>query len=979
MKTYHAIDPMKTKLQFFLFFLLIISSFFGFAQNKKGRIEGTVRDISTNEVMPYTTVYLLGTTYGAATDDKGFYSIKLVTPGTYKLKASFVGYQDTTFTVDIIGDKVTTQDIEISFESTMEETITVTAQALGQIKAINTQLSSNNIKNVVSEAKIRELPDANAAEALSRLPGVSVDRVGGEATNVRIRGVSSNTVYVNGMRMDGGLGAVAPTMVGSIELSKAFLPDQDADVLGGSVDFKMREADKGFNKEISYQQGFNNFNKSFNMREGAVILSNRFFKDKLGVMCSFNYDRRNRGRDSYDTYYRLYQQTSSENSYDVSDILITQATLSKVENINTRYGLTIFTDYKFSFGRIYYQGFFANLTSDNVAYSNSYSYGNSTNYDATGFTRYEKNRMNGIGTDLNIGIVKVDAIVSLSNRSEETPDQVSYFAHNVSSRNSYGWINPTTTLQQFISADSVKHDINNTVLDILHRNNNKLTSDELGFKLNIEVPYKLGDQLTGYVKFGGKYRNIKRGNNSNETRGNFFSGTKLGWLSHELNQRMPELEMDKYVYNSIDYNAGVFVNKPYELDYSLLDSKLYFAPDFDKIKKAANAINDLLFVWRGADYNDYTNEEQFLAGYIMTGINIGKSITFTPGVRYEFETFTTTAKQLRMKSFATDDPNEQGIIRDTTAGSQVANFCPMIHLKYKPLSWFDARLAYTKTLTRPTFDRMSPQIYEDYASIGSPSVFVGNPLLKPQTNTNYDICLSFYGGKVGLFTVSSFYKYIQDQVFTYSKQVVDPSEFNLPSNPPGILYSTVVNNPYSGYIKGIEFDWQNQFGYLPKPFNGFIVNANIAFMDSKSQYPFYLRTTVDLLPVASGGLSSVTEGVNTSRTTKVIGQPDITCNVGLGYQIGGFSGRISYYYQGFTFTDQVDLANVSRDVNIEPYSRVDVQLSQKIKSLKGLTFYLNISNLTNVHDTRIYTYHPKLIRSDEVYGSSASLGLRFKF
>ena len=979
MKTYHAIGPLKTKLQIFLTFLLIISSSFGFAQNKKGRIEGIVTDINTNEMMPYTTVYLVGTTYGATTDDKGYYSIKLVNPGTYKLKATFIGYQDTIFTVVIISDKVTTQDIKISFASTMGETVVVTAQALGQIKAINTQLSSNNIKNVVSEAKIRELPDANAAEALSRLPGVSVDRVGGEATNIKIRGVSSNTVYVNGMRLEGGLGAIAPTMVGSIELSKAFLPDQDADVLGGSVDFKMREAENGFKKEISFQQGFNNFNKSFNMREGSIILSNRFFKDKLGVMCSINYDRKNRGRDSYYTNYRLYQQVSSANSYDVSDLLIQQAMLNKVENINTRYGLTLFTDYKFNLGKIYYQGFFANLNSDNVEYSNSYSYGNTTNYDATGYRKLEKNMMNGIGTDLTIGTVKVDAIASISKRSEETPDQVSYFAHNVSSRRSFGWIDPTTTLQKFISADSVKHDINNTVLDILHRNNNKSTSDELGIKLNIEIPYRLGDKLTGYIKFGGKFRDINRGNDNNETRGNFFSGTKLGWISPELNNRLPELEMNKYIYNSIDYNAGVFVNKPYEHDYSLLDSKLYFVPDFDKIRKAANSIKDLLFVWRGADYNDYTNEEQFLAGYLMTGINIGKSITFTPGVRYEFESFTTTAKHLRMKSFATDDPNEQGIINDITAGSHTANLCPMIHLKYKPFKWFDARLAYTKTLTRPTFDRMSPQIYEDYASIGSPSVFVGNPLLRPQNNTNYDICLSIYGGKVGLFTISPFYKSIQNQVFTYSKRVVDPSEFNLPINPPGILYSSVINNPYNGYIKGIEFDWQNQFAYLPKPFNGFIVNANVAFMNSKSQYPFYLRTTVDLLPVASGGLSSVTEGVNTSRTTKVIGQPDITCNVGLGYQIGGFSGRVSYYYQGFTFTDQVDLANISRDVNIAPYSRVDVQLSQKIKPVKGLTLYLNISNLTNVHDTRVYTYHPSLVRSDEVYGASASLGLRLKF
>ncbi len=65
----------------------------------------------------------------------------------------------------------------------------VTAQAYGQLKAINTQITSPIIKNVVSDEKIKELPDANAAEALSRLPGVSVYREGGEAVAINIRGV----------------------------------------------------------------------------------------------------------------------------------------------------------------------------------------------------------------------------------------------------------------------------------------------------------------------------------------------------------------------------------------------------------------------------------------------------------------------------------------------------------------------------------------------------------------------------------------------------------------------------------------------------------------------------------------------------------------------------------------------------------------------------------------------------------------------
>ncbi len=75
------------------------------------------------------------------------------------------------------------------------------------------------------------------------------------------------------------------------------MADQDADVLGGNVEFKMREALPGFKKDIWVRTGYNGFTNSFKMQDISVLLSNRFFDDRLGVMLSLNYDRKNRGRD----------------------------------------------------------------------------------------------------------------------------------------------------------------------------------------------------------------------------------------------------------------------------------------------------------------------------------------------------------------------------------------------------------------------------------------------------------------------------------------------------------------------------------------------------------------------------------------------------------------------------------------------------------------------------------------------------------
>ena len=66
----------------------------------------------------------------------------------------------------------------------------MSAQAEGQLAAINEQLRSNRIVNVVSAARIQELPDANAAEAVGRLPGVAIQRNAGEGEKVVVRGLS---------------------------------------------------------------------------------------------------------------------------------------------------------------------------------------------------------------------------------------------------------------------------------------------------------------------------------------------------------------------------------------------------------------------------------------------------------------------------------------------------------------------------------------------------------------------------------------------------------------------------------------------------------------------------------------------------------------------------------------------------------------------------------------------------------------------
>ena len=244
------------------------------AQNV-GTIEGTVKDMQTGDALPGANILLVGTGLGAPTNIDGKYVIRNVPFGSYTARVSYVGYQNATATIRVEQAGTVKQDFRLQAVAVEGETIVVTAQAMGQNAAINQQLSSMPVMNVVSAAKIQELPDANAAESVSRLPGVSLIRTGGEGSQVVIRGLSPqyNQVTIDGVELpsdvssnnnivsgdagaqEGTLGnlgdraedlsMISSTMLNSIEVIKAITPDMDAAVLGGVVNFGMRKAARG--------------------------------------------------------------------------------------------------------------------------------------------------------------------------------------------------------------------------------------------------------------------------------------------------------------------------------------------------------------------------------------------------------------------------------------------------------------------------------------------------------------------------------------------------------------------------------------------------------------------------------------------------------------------------------------------------------------------------------------------------------------
>ena len=125
-----------------------------------------------------------------------------------------------------------------------EKTVVVqgkTGQALAQSK----QQNADNLKNVIDAELIGKLPDQSTADALQRVPGISIERDNGEGHYVMIRGTESrlSTVTIDGQSIAGtdastravDLNVVPSDQLAEIEVAKVLMPEMDADAIGGTV------------------------------------------------------------------------------------------------------------------------------------------------------------------------------------------------------------------------------------------------------------------------------------------------------------------------------------------------------------------------------------------------------------------------------------------------------------------------------------------------------------------------------------------------------------------------------------------------------------------------------------------------------------------------------------------------------------------------------------------------------------------------
>ncbi len=991
---------------------LILISTTAFAQ---GTLRGVVADSLTKEGLPGANVYLLGTALGSATDLEGAYRIDRIPEGAYTLRVSYIGYQTKTINVTIQNNKTAVLNAVLAPDAIELGTVVVTGQAVGQAAAINQQITSNTIINVVSEEKIRELPDANAAESIGRLPGVSIIRSGGEANKVILRGLDDKftNVTVDGVKIPPtdatsrgvDLSTLSQSSLAGIELYKALTPDKDGDALAGSVNLVTKKAPETRKIKADLKGDYNRLMESANQYDFSLHYGERFFNNVLGVQLAGNLEKRIRSNERINVDYSNLQYQS----YFIDDFL-----LEFTDEIRKRDGFSVLFDLNTpDNGTIRINNVYGRTKRDYLWSTRDYpAVGGGSQQGAPVYNyRDREQEINTFSSSLRgdnsvFGLNLNWGGAFAQSESDFPFDYETIFVERPGMRPAPE--NLQSRPEQLI--DYAINDFSAAGLSWAYYRKQRNYDKERTAFLDVARKYLISSNISGEIKIGGKYKVKERSNLRTEDFTPYYLGR---WQRHEL---LPDGTFRPKNYTGTYFdgwlNAGGGGFTPMSLFFSNPTARNVYGSyslnpliDRDRLRQwyelnkyGIDVTRNQREVWTNPliRYDDYDVTERVGAGYIMNTLNLGQKATVIGGLRIENEDNDYASKY--MPQSVGGFPVTANSIRDTTSAVSQTVFLPNFNVAVSPFDFMKVRVAAYKALARPDFNmRLDRYIAGRPAEVGSQlQVFVGNPDLKTARAWNYELNTSFFGNTIGLISVSAYYKEIADMYHMLNNfnttavrdnrgvpqdTLLQRFGIKWPSQMGTAPYNLTLpyNSPKPTKVWGFEFEHQINFRFLPGLLKNFVLSYNASIVRSEA---FIWISKIDSVFYDPPGPIPPTWRKFTALAEskqKLEGMPEFFGNVALGYDMGRFSGRISVFHQG-EHNVSYSAGGLADRITMA-FTRVDLTLKQGITD--NLALFMNVSNATNLEDGRLINnsspdqgvFNRRLFDQSEKYGLTADFGV----
>ena len=667
--------------------------------------------------------------------------------------------------------------------------IEVIGQAASLEQSLRQQRASDRIESVVKADGIGQLPDDNAAEALQRVPGISIERDQGEGRFIRVRGLSPdlNAVTINGSlvpapeseRRAVALDVLPAELLQSVSVVKTLTPDMDANSLGGTVEveslsaFDHKSRFYTLSAETSYDDNTGEHSPKY-----AAAFSDRFGAgDTLGIAAAVNFHDRSFGSDNVETGGDWdFDDAARLASVEQRDYSIERERIGAALNFDFRPD----DDSKYWLRTLYSR--FADQEYRQLLKAEFEDAQEDGEIGETEVARELKDREETqtiysvvIGAEKQYSTWRVSGQVGYGRAGEDNPDQLDPAVFTADSGDG-GFSNSRRPRLQL---DEAFYDASNFSLDEAEIAKSDTTDTEHNARLDFSRPFSWGS-ADATLKFGAK---LSRREKDNEVEVWAYEDFSDFGISDDA------LNLSALAGGNVDYALGrfgpVISSAAVRQLLSQLDRDEFHDEEASRIE-------------------DFTMQEDINAAYVMQTLDLD-DWRIIAGVRYEGTKFEAEGTGLRDGEFESVQTK-----RDDD------HWLPGLHGRYLINDDTQLRLALTHSVVRATFGERAPGFVID----GDEAEF-GNPDLKPLESRNIDIGIEHFFGHASVLSAFVFHKDIDN--FVYQTDLAgsgDWADFD-----EAISFA----NGDSASLYGLELAWSQKFA------NGFLLAVNATFTDSDAE------------------------------------------------------------------------------------------------------------------------------------------------
>lgn len=896
------------------------------------------------------------------------------------------------------------------------EVIEVSGMRSSLAHALQDKRNAASIVDGIAAEDIGKFPDQNVAESLQRISGVAISRENGEGSKLTVRGFGPefNVVQVNGRTIaTTGKGRsldfqlLPSELISGADVTKTPMGKTPEGSIGGYVNVKTAHplSNPGFKAAASTQFKYNDLSEDYGPKFSGIV-SNTFLDDSFGVLVGFTHQESTNRIDSAETN-RWSTVKASNIEGDIRD---------QKGNVVTPTELWYPGRYRFNLIEEQRERTGANLTlefaqTDDITHRVDYLYSDFTREEVrqgmqipmqySGWRDVVVSDHGSVISGTKFGRQPLDGQFGVSGSQTKTKaigynllafvdDFTFNFDASHSSANATprqdnlvpNYINGTASTDELVTFDMTGGGIIDyeTTVDFANPANakahwNSVTHEQLSdeiTELKFDVNYAIGTGILDSIDAGFSYSDREKTVDTYRTKNGCrnLDLTPADSICGKFIDLPDELFAVNSTDNFLSEESGTFPRQ-----FMLVTSISDYHSEIARLRQEPTWPNEVY------DETRSTGTEETRKS-VFTQLNISGELgdynwSGNLGLRY-VETETTSSGYGKNRLAITPNINASGepsvevtysVPGQITRKNSYDNLLPSANFKLDINDNIVARFSGAKVMSLPSITDIGVnRIYSDNHA-GNFSSRGGNPLLNPYEATQFDLSLEYYQENGNAYAINFFTKNIETFISTQTTRDETPdiyvdgqyqdSTVTIPDY--GNLFETItqMDNRDGGKIKGIEISALHYFDYLPGFLNGFGLQANFTYLDSKDK---------SAMPIDIEGVTDAGVGLE--------GFSDTSYNIIAFYEKDAWQGRIAYNWRDDYLLSRSGTRSGGLPEHVEAYGQLDASFSYDFT--EKLTVSLEAVNLTN---ERVYEYVDVIERLSRVQytGTRYTLSIRATF